>query len=279
MDDQPPVLIDTEKPEVKNVTRPVIIASSLVAILLVILAYAILFVFPSAVKISKLKVAEKNLKQIGLALHNYQTLYRTLPAVHLVERDSTLRHSWRVAVAPFIASDRESSEKLLDLIEAEKNRYPPVPSKTLAKWWNASEEELLDRMPEAYRSPFAPADQPKSHTNLFTIQDPKSAFPKGNTFKSLMRIFDGTSDCLLAVQLPHYSKPWTQAADLTFDEAISRIRNCPKPEQILLLLADASVVPLGRLSDQELHNLMTIDGKEPPIFRRPAIRMNNKADP
>ena len=43
-----------------------------------------------------------NLKQIGLAMHNYHDVRRTLPPAYTVDKDGKPLHSWRVLILPFI---------------------------------------------------------------------------------------------------------------------------------------------------------------------------------
>jgi hypothetical protein len=73
-----------------------------------------------------------NLKQIALALHNYHDVHKALPAAVMLGPDGKTKHSWRVAILPYIEQenvykqyrfdepwDSENNKKVLDHI-------PPV---------------------------------------------------------------------------------------------------------------------------------------------------------
>jgi hypothetical protein len=48
------------------------------------------------------KEVPNQLKQIGLALHNYHTAYRTFPAAAITDKNGKPLLSWRVAILPFM---------------------------------------------------------------------------------------------------------------------------------------------------------------------------------
>src|SRR5690349_21111160 len=43
-----------------------------------------------------------NLKQIGLALHNYHDTYGSFPPAYVADAEGRPMHSWRVLILPFI---------------------------------------------------------------------------------------------------------------------------------------------------------------------------------
>ncbi|MEI8019225.1 MAG: DUF1559 domain-containing protein, partial [Schlesneria sp.] len=45
---------------------------------------------------------KNNLKQIGLALHNYHDTYKLFPAAHLNDVEGEPKLSWRVSILPFL---------------------------------------------------------------------------------------------------------------------------------------------------------------------------------
>ncbi len=50
-----------------------------------------------------------NLKQIGLALHNYNAAYKSLPPPYTVDANGQKLHSWRTLILPFIEQKRHLS--------------------------------------------------------------------------------------------------------------------------------------------------------------------------
>src|SRR5260370_743998 len=45
---------------------------------------------------------KNNLKQIGLALHNYHDVYGSFPPAYFVDASGKPMHSWRVLILPFL---------------------------------------------------------------------------------------------------------------------------------------------------------------------------------
>ena len=59
---------------------------------------------------------KNNLKQIGLALHNYADAFGTLPPAYTVDADGKPLHSWRTLILPYI--DQKTLYESIDLIKA-----------------------------------------------------------------------------------------------------------------------------------------------------------------
>jgi len=54
-----------------------------------------------------------NLKQIALALHNYEQVYKALPPAYTVDAEGRPLHSWRTLILPYL--EQESLYKKIDL--------------------------------------------------------------------------------------------------------------------------------------------------------------------
>ncbi len=67
---------------------------------------------------------------------------------------------------------------------------------------------------------------------------PKPRFRRRH-LQQLGTIVDGTSNTILTIQLTKYSKPWTEPADLTFDEAYDLIQK--EPGVVLVGSADGGI--------------------------------------
>ncbi len=199
------------------------------------------------------QMASNNLKQIGLAFHNYESTYKRLPALHGINHDNEPTGSWRVVLSPYLEHS------------AVYQRF------NFNKAWDAPENQAAgNEMPYMFRSPLADPKQPPNHTNVFTIQAPNSVLPSGAVYRRFSDVTDGLANTIVAIDLPNHSVPWTQPTDLTISEAIQYIRSNEKPETILLLLLDGSVIPVGDLNDDELSKLFTInDGSNVPLDEVP----------
>lgn len=183
-----------------------------------------------------------NLKQIGLAMHNYESAYKKMPALHGINHDGEPTGNWRVAILPFL----EQSPLF--------NRFD------FHKPWDAVENQFVaDHMPAMYRSPQADKDQPRNNTNYFTIVSPKSTMPSGGVYRKFGDIFDGLSNTVVAVELPNHSVPWTEPNDLTVAEALQHIHASPNPKMVSLLMLDGAVIRFNHLSDTDFEKLVDIN--------------------
>ena len=68
-----------------------------------------------------------NLKQIGLALHNYKTAYDALPPAYSVDPAGRPLHSWRTLILPFL-----EQQPLYDTIDLSKRWDDPANAKARA---------------------------------------------------------------------------------------------------------------------------------------------------
>ena len=216
---------------------------SIVAILIIVLVVFCLLVAavatPILVVIARNNAAVNHLRVVGLAIHNYESTFKAIPAIHSVDHEKKPTTNWRYAITPYIDAQ-------------------------YSRWFDNPPADLANAMPAVFRSPWAPSSQPKSHTNLFTIQHPKSAFREGGKWLGFASVIDGLSSTVFVIELPHHSIPWTQPNDLTAEEAIKLIRSSPNPEGLLILLGDGTVQKLGKLSDDEIMGVITAQGGETP---------------
>lgn len=70
---------------------------------------------------SRRSQCKNNLKQIGLALHNYHEKYQEFPPAYTVDEHGQPLHSWRTLILPFI-----DQEKLYQSIDLSKPWNDPV---------------------------------------------------------------------------------------------------------------------------------------------------------
>lgn len=141
-------------------------------------------------------VSQNNLKQLGLAMHNYHDEHNRLPAQALRGKDGKPLLSWRVALLPYLEEDALYKQFKLD-----------------EPWDSAHNKKLLARMPRVYAHPAAAAQPGLTFYQVFAGPDTPFGSQKGGVFA---QIPDGLSNTLLAVEAAQ-AVPWTKPDDLPFD--------------------------------------------------------------
>jgi len=93
-----------EKPEKKKGRRflPKIVELLTVIVVIGFLIFLLLPMVPCAREAARRMQCSNNLKQIGLALHNYHDKYGCFPPAFTVDENGQPLHSWRVLILPFI---------------------------------------------------------------------------------------------------------------------------------------------------------------------------------
>lgn len=177
-----------------------------------------------------------NLKQIGLAFHNYHDVHKRFPPA--LEKHSGL--SWRVHLLPFLEQQPLYDEFHLD-----------------EPWDSAHNKKLLDSMPNMYGS-----EGTKTRMLGFAGDGAPMGQSRGLSFRDIR---DGTSNTLLVVQAgPDRAVPWTKPEDLAFNPQDPRGALGQIGEQgIPALMMDGSVHTLPRDIDAaRLSGLITYRGRE-----------------
>jgi hypothetical protein len=170
-----------------------------------------------------------NLKQIGLAFHNFHAVNDRFPAAVIYGPDGKPWHSWRVLILPNI--DQADLYKEYDFNQP---------------WNSAQNLKLIDKMPDVYRDP-AYGDERSSFTHYAALVGPGTVFPPegarqikkdgviglepnprpprrglGGAMRpstvgavALRDIYDGTSNTLTVAPVePARKIPWTKPEDI-----------------------------------------------------------------
>ncbi len=142
-----------------------------------------------------------NLKQIGLALANYESANGHFPA-DIRGKDGKPLLSWRVQLLPYLEQAATFNEFKLD-----------------EPWDGPHNKALLDRMPAVFALPGNPADPGQTFYRGFSGKhaffDPKT--PEGIKIASIV---DGTSNTIDMVEARE-AVPWTRPdSDITVPEDI-----------------------------------------------------------
>jgi hypothetical protein len=194
---------------------------------------------------------QNNLKQMGLAMHNFHSTFNAFPGGAICDRDGKPLLSWRVAILPFVEE--------LDLYGQFKLDEP---------WDSDHNKKLLARMPKLYAFPGDPAvAKNETYYRVFTgngtIFPPKN-FRNGPTTigSRITDIPDGTSNTILVVEAGE-AVPWTKPDELVYDADKPLPRLGPSGDGCYAVFADGSAHFLPKtISEKTLRALITAAGGE-----------------
>ena len=139
----------------------------------------------------------ENLKQVGLAMHNFHAINNRFPG-DVLTKDGKPLLSWRVRILPLLGHQALYNEFHLD-----------------EPWDSPHNKALIERMPEVFAVPEAPGEPGTTYYRGFsgehTFLDPK--VPEGVGIAS---ITDGTSNTIAVVEARE-AVPWTKPdSDIPF---------------------------------------------------------------
>ncbi|WP_105357510.1 DUF1559 domain-containing protein [Blastopirellula marina] len=151
--------------------------------------------------------SSNNMKQIGLAMHNYNDTVLALPAQASTDEDGKKLLSWRVHILPFL-----EQQDLYDRFHLDE------------PWDSEHNKQLIQFMPDIYRDPASVA--PEFHTNYLVPLGKNMAFEqptketkeKWPTGIRLRDITDGTTNTAMLLNVNDDAAViWTKPDDLEID--------------------------------------------------------------
>ena len=190
-----------------------------------------------------------NLKQIALAMHNYESTYGCFPPAAIYDADGKPLLSWRVMLLPFLEQAPLYSSFHLD-----------------EPWDSPNNKPLSETVLNVFKCPSNP--EPGPLTTYQVIVDPRSMFTGRPSGVSIREITDGTSNTFLVVEAAQ-SVPWSKPEDINLSslEDPSQGAGSKHPGGFNASMADGSVRFIrssasNPLSDQVMRGLVTKSGGE-----------------
>ena len=190
---------------------------------------------------------KNNLKQIGLALHNYHDTFNMMPAAYLNDDQGHPRLSWRVSILPYVD---------------EASRYNQYAFNTA--WDSPYNAALLRPMPIVYQCPSSPPTG--VNTCYATVTGDKSMLGAGKCVK-MRDVVDGTSNTLMVVEACQMNIPWMKPQDIDA-RGFTRVGDpagvsSRHVNMVHVLMGDGSVRAVSTNIDPGLfQTLITRDGGE-----------------
>ena len=187
---------------------------------------------------------QNNLKQIGLAIHNYHDAMNHFPFPGIsgpkgqggALPNVTPNLSWRVAILPYIEQENLYRQFHFD-----------------EPWDSEHNKTLIPMMPKVYATNVRAE---VGHTYLRTFNSP-GTFGVARTFAD---ITDGTSNTIMVVESSE-SVPWTKPDVFALDPQKPKAKLGINKGKLNVLMGDGSVrfIDLTKISDETLRNAITIN--------------------
>jgi hypothetical protein len=185
-----------------------------------------------------------NLKQMGVALHNYNNAHKHFPANAIYSKDGKALLSWRVEILPYVGEDA--------LYKKFKLNEP---------WDSPHNKKLIPLMPKLYKPVKGKATEPNG--TFYQVFFGKGAMFEGKRGVKPVDVTDGLSNTIMVVEAGK-DVVWTKPDDVPFDAD----KKLPKLGAMFeagfhALLADGSVRFIARsIEPKTLKALITRAGDE-----------------
>ncbi|MGC1275170.1 MAG: DUF1559 domain-containing protein [Planctomycetaceae bacterium] len=185
-----------------------------------------------------------NLKQIGLAMHNFHDNYGSFPPSASYDASGKPLLSWRVYLLPYLGQ-----QPLYDQFHLDE------------PWDSEHNKKLIEQMPEVFNSPLADA-QP-GHTVYLAPVGNGTVF-EGKTGTPIPEIKDGVSNTILVLEATaEKAVPWTKPGDPTINREDPLAGLIGDRERFPVLLCDGAVLRLPATIDAKSREaILTIHGRE-----------------
>jgi prepilin-type processing-associated H-X9-DG protein len=191
------------------------------------------------------------LKQIGLAMANYETTHGTFPPAFVADEDGKPMHSWRVLLLPHLGRS-----DLYDMYDFDE------------PWDGPNNRVLANMMSEVYACPSS-GDGTTNQTNYVMIVG-ANTISDGPTGRRTSDIKDGASNTIMIVEAAGCGFDWMEPVDLKADEISYEINDgsgkgiCSDHlGRVNALFCDGHVEDLYEgTAAEEIEAMTTIDGGE-----------------
>jgi prepilin-type processing-associated H-X9-DG protein len=199
-----PITIPVARLRPKSASKTEIVFVVLALALVAMLLPATCVTQPTAARRAQ---CQNNLKQIGLALLNYESAYRCFPPAIFTDDHGKPMMSWRVAILPFAEHQ--------PLYEQYDQGQP----------WDSPVNRALGKIPlESSHCPSDPdTDANPTETNYVMVVGKDTVGGRPNEAVKIRDITDGTSNTILVVEVSGLHINWEEPRDVTVEEFMAMV--------------------------------------------------------
>jgi Protein of unknown function (DUF1559) len=189
---------------------------------------------------SERATSSNNLKQIVLAMHNFESTSQTFPAASICDKKGKALLSWRVAILPCIEQQELYKEFKLD-----------------EPWDSDHNKKLIGKMPKIYMNPGSPQKDGdgKTQYRVFVGNDAAFDYVQGAGIRTFT---DGTSNTMLVCEAKE-AVVWTKPEEIEWDpkKPILPLLFFRDNAVCMIAMADGSVRAVSiKVSEKTLKNLI-----------------------
>ena len=193
---------------------------------------------------------QSNLRQIGLALLNYETVYKAFPPAYTTDEEGKPLHSWRVLILPYIEYNQ-----LYQKIDLSK------------PWDDVANAEARAKMPAIFRC--LSLNQAKGHTTYLAMVGEHYCLRRDSQRK-IEEVVDGAQNTIMLYeangsQSVHWMSPEDANEEMILAQNPKENSKAPSPHSSgrTVVYMDGSTRHLpNSISPETLKALLTIDGHE-----------------
>lgn len=202
-----------------------------------------------------------NLKQIAVALLNYETAYGCFPPAYVADARGRPLYSWRVLLMAEL--DRGPAGYLGGRLV--KNFHFDEP------WDSPNNRKLHDLVWASFQCPSGPSGPTSTETNYVAVVGPTTMFPDDGTSRRLADATDGPGKTFMVVEIANSGIHWMEPRDLDWRTMSFQLNDRTRPSVSShhpfngphAQTVDGSIYMLPRnLTSEELRALLTIAGGE-----------------
>jgi prepilin-type processing-associated H-X9-DG protein len=233
-----------------SVARRIAIAFAVFGVLVILVCMGLPAFRGGAGEAARRMHCSNNLKQIAIALHNYESVYHCLPPACTVDANGKPLHSWRTLILPFM-----EQMTLYETIDLSK------------PWDDPANKGARETRVPAYQCPSTKC--PPNHTNYLAIVTPESCIQPTKPRK-LSEITDGTGSTLMVVDVDaRHSVPWMSPLDVNEQWLLNlgNVDKLPHPGGINVTFADGHIAFVSsKTNPTTFHAMITAAGNDSAGF-------------